>query len=213
MYRLLHFLLPLPFLTVGCVMIALEGVFGNVNPETMDRTTLVRVMQLRDFRQFSPDLLERLTHRAEQEFGRHSPNKPVFELRPLEKNIQIYFQTHRSSRQSYMENNLTLMAKTRYFQWMYENQSAALARKTVLMNDVVADMRYWKEVYFDYLRSLEQPEPTQAELIQDFQRMIEDFKKEAPPEERVLIDSFAQEISQALFAAEVRKRIIDWLRR
>ena len=96
-------------------MIALNSILGNINPETLDRQTLVRVMQIRDFRQFSPELIERLTLRAEQEFGRHSPNKPVFAIPLLEQKLHVYFQTHRSNQQSYLERNLTIMAKARYF--------------------------------------------------------------------------------------------------
>ena len=210
LFRWCFFLIPLPFLAVCFVMIALNGILGNINPEKTDRQTLVRVMQLRDFRQFSPDLVERLTLRAEQEFGRHSPNKPLFELPGLEKKIHVYFQTHRSSQQSALENNLALMAKLRYFQWMHEYQSAPSAgEKAVLMKEVVEDMRYWQEVYLEYIRSLGQPEPTLAELYDDFQRMIEQFKVGASPEEEKLIDFFAKEMSRALFATEVQKSIFN----
>ena len=207
MFRLLYFSLPLPFLAVCFVMIALNSILGNIDPEKTDRQTLVRVMQMRDFHQFSPELIERLADRAEQEFGRRSPNKPVFELRPLEKKIHIYFQTHLSEQQSYLERNLTLMAKVRYFQWMYEYDSAARDRKAALMNGVVEEMRYWQEVYLDYVRFLGLPEPTLAELYQDFQRMIESFKTDASPDEMILIDSFAKDMSRALFASEVQKLV------
>ena len=207
MYRALFFVLPFPFLAMCFVMIALDGILGNVKPETMGRQTLVRVIQLRDFRRFSLDLVERLTDRAEQEFGRHSQNKPAFALHPLEKRVHVYFQTHRSNQQSHLESNLTVMARLRYFEWMAEFHSATLVRQAALMNDVVADVRYWQELYFDYLRYLGQPEPTLAELYEDFQRMIEDFKVDASPEEIVLIDSFSQSMSQALFATEIQRTI------
>jgi len=208
--RLILFSIPLPFFAVCLVMIALNGIFGDIDPEKTDRQTLVRVIQLRDFRQFSPDLLDRMTDRAEQEFGRQSPNKPTFDLSFWEKNVHTYFQTHRSSQRSYLENNLTLMARVRYFQWMNEYQSLPLTRKAALMNDVVEDMRYWQEIYFDYLRSLEQPEPTPLELYQDFLQMIEDFKAGATPEEVKQIDSFANNMSRTLFAAEAQKTLKDW---
>jgi len=193
-------------------MIALNGIFGSIEPETIDRQTLVRVIQLRDFRQFSPDLLERITDRAEKEFGRHSPNKPSIEMHPVEKRIHVYFQTNRATRQSYFENNLTQMARVRYFRWMHEHQSATPAQRAALMNEVVEDMRYWQELYFDYLRYLGQPVPTLPELMQDFQRMIEEFKVGASPEEVELIDSFAQTMSRALFFAEVQNTFFRFFR-
>jgi len=209
MVRLLFFAIPLPFFAVCLVMIALEGILGNIEPEKVDRQTLMRVIQIRDFRRFDPELVERLTRRAEREFGRHSPNKPVFDISVWEKEVYIYFQTRRSSQRSTLERNLTLMAKTRYFQWMYEYQSAATPRKAELMNDVIADMRYWQEIYLEYVRFLGLPEPTLAELYRDFQRMIEEFKIGASPEETVLIDSFAQNMSKALFATEVQRSIFN----
>lgn len=210
-YRLFFYLIPLPFFVVCWVMIALGGILGNVDPEKMDRQTLVRVMQLRDFRRFSPDLVEGMALQAERKFGRHSPNKPVFELPGLEKKLHVYFQTHRSSQQSYLEHNLTLMAKTRYVKWMYAYQSAAPVQRAELMKEVVEDMRYWQEVYLDYVRFLGLPEPTLAELYEDFKRMIEAFKVGTSPEEVALIDSFAQKMSRALFATEVQRSIFNLL--
>jgi len=212
MSRLLYFSLPLPFLAVCVVMIALDGILGNVEPETLDRPSLIRVMQVRDFRQFSPELVERLTLRAEQEFGRHSPNPPVFELSALEKKMHVHFQQNRSKQEqkAYMENNLTLMAKVRFCQWMHEYNAAPRARKAELMNDIDAEMRYWQEVYFDYLRCLGQPEPTLAELAQDFQQMIEAFKVDVSPEEAAKIDAFAKDMSRVLFASEVQRSIRSW---
>jgi hypothetical protein len=210
LYRLLILLLLVLLIAICAALFSMRGIFGNLEPETMNRQTLIRVIQLRDFRQFSPDLLERLTNRAEQEFGRHSPNKPIIELPFLEKRIHVYFQANRSIQQSFFENNLTLMARVRYFQWMYEHQSAILAQRATLMTEVVEDMRYWQELYFDYLRYLEQPLPTPLELIEDFNRMIEEFKVGASPEEIELIDSFAQTLSQKLFFVEVQNTIFQF---
>jgi len=210
MFRLLYCLLPLPFLAVCFIMITLDGILGNINPETLDRQSLVRVMQVRDFHQFSPDLVERLTLRAEQEFGRHSPNKPVFDIHNWEKKTHIYYRTNRSAQQSYMERNLNLMARKRYFQWMNEYDVAARDGKAALMNNVVEDMRYWQGIYLDYLRYLGLPEPTLAELYQDFQQMIADFKVDASPEEIVLIDSFARDLTRILFASEVQRSIMNF---
>jgi hypothetical protein len=191
-------------------MIAWHSTWGNIAPENIDRQTLIRVMQIRDFRRFSPDLVERLTCRAKQEFGRHSPNKPTFEFSSLEKKVHVYFQTHRSSVPSSMERNLTLMARTCYFQWMDEYQSATPSRKAVLMSGVVEDMRHWQTIYLDYVRALGQPEPTLAELYKDFQRMIESFKVDASPEEVARIDSFAKEMSRALFVVEAQKSFMNF---
>jgi len=205
------FLLPVPFFAVCAVMLAANGILGSVDPQNVDRQTFVRLMQLRNFSRFSPDLLKSLTHRAEQEFGRHSPNKPKFELPGWEKSIHTYFQTHRSSRQSRLETNLTQMAKIRYFQWMHEYQSGTRTQQAALMNDVVEDMNYWRTVYFDYLRFLNLPEPTLIELHRDFERMIGDFKSGASPEDVILIDSFAQNMNRALVAAEIQKSIMNFL--
>ena len=211
MYRWLLGLLSVLFLATGLVLFAWSGVFGDIDPENLDRQTLIRVIQLRDFHRFSPDLVERLTDRAEQEFGRQSPNKPVFEFPHWEKKIHLYFYARRSNRHSRMEANLTAMARVRYFHWMREYQSATEKpdRQAALMNEVVADMRYWQTIYSDYMHALEQPEPTLIELHQDFVRMIESFKVAASPEEIAQIDSFAQDLSRALFVAEAQKTILN----
>ena len=105
-----------------------------------------------------------------------------------------------------------LMARIRYVQWMHDHQSGTLRERGELMREVVEEMRYWQEIYFDYLRFLGQPEPTLAELHEDFQRMIGAFKVGASPEEAEQIDSFARTMSMALFVAEapvVPQTILD----
>ena len=192
-------------------MIAANSIFGHIIPEKIDRSSFVRVMQLRDFRRFAPQVVERVTLRAEQEFGRHSPNKPKFELPIWERWLHTYVQTHQSDQQSRIETNLTMMARIRFFQWMREYQSSTRRQKAALMNDVVEDVYYWQAVYLDYLHSLGFPEPTLAELYQDSERMIENFKVDATQEEIVLIDSFVMEMNRALVVTEVQKSIIDFL--
>ena len=211
MRRLLLLFVVLLLLTVCFGTVASKGIFWNVEPETISRQTLVRVIQLRDFSHFSPEFVERLTDRAEQEFGRLSPNRPVFELPQWEKQIHIYFQTNKPATPSNLENNLNLMARIRYFQWMHEYESGELHQRAALMQSVVEDMRYWRDIYFEYLRFLGQPEPTLAELQEEFLKMIESFKIGASANEVALIDSFTQEMTRAMFAAEVQKTLIDWL--
>ena len=211
MRRLLLLLLALLFLMLCFGIVASKGIFWNVEPETINRQSLVRVIQLRNFDRFSPDFIERLTSRAEQEFGRHAPNRPVFELPQWEKRIHVYFQKNKPTTQSYLEKNLTLMARIRYFQWMIEYQSDSLPQRAMLMGNVIEDVRYWRDVYFEYIRFLGQPEPTLAELQEEFQKMIESFKIDASPEDVELIDSFAQDMTRLMFAAEVQKTVIDWL--
>ena len=209
MCRLLLLSLVLLLLATCFGAVASKDIFWNVEPETISRQALVRVIQLRDFSRFSPCFIERLTDRAEREFGRHSPNKPVFELPQWEKTIHIYFQTNQPTAPSNLEKNLNLMARIRYFQWMYDYQSGSLQQRATVMNNVVEDMRYWRDVYFEYLRFLEQPEPTLAELQEEFQKMIESFKVGASSDEVELIDTFAQEMTRSMFAAEVQKTLLD----
>ena len=198
------------FATVAS-FIASKGIFWAVVPESITRQQLARVIQIRDFEQFSQEQVERFTDRAESEFGRHSANKPRFDMPWWEQPIHVYFQNKKNRRPSYMENNLTLMSQVRFFQWMYAYKVAGREEKASIMQTAVDDMRYWRQVYFDYLRSMNQPEPTIAELQAEFNNMIDQFKRNALPEEIELINVFAQDIQRSLFAAEIRQTISDWL--
>lgn len=182
-------------------------VLGPVDPPKMDRATLIRVMQLRDFQKFSNDRIAALADRAEAEFGRHG-NRPVFEFTPLEKRIYAYFREKRpdgnSAKKSFMEMNLMLMARYRYFQWMDADEQKNEAERIELMRGVAADMKHWESVYMDFLRAAELPIPTMTELIREFDKMIEGFKTDATPKDIVRIDAFKKRMNTAIVAGEVQ---------
>ncbi|MDR2117502.1 MAG: hypothetical protein LBP87_14090 [Planctomycetaceae bacterium] len=195
---------PFVVLTVGIVMILMHDIFGSINPETIDRADLIRMMKFRDFRVLPLETVEALTYRAEREFGRKSDNKPVFQFSKTEKKLYAYFQNNRSKRKSFLETNLLLMARIQYFQWMNNYVSLLPEQRIILMKDVVADMKYWQLVYMDYLYAAELPIPSLSELIQEFDNMIEHFKIGATPEEIARIDDFKQRINNAYAAQEIQ---------
>jgi hypothetical protein len=195
---------PFVVLAIGLAMISMHGLFGSINPETMDRADLIHVMRFRDFRKLPPETVTALTYRVEAEFGRRSPNKPKFEFSETERKIYVYFQNSRSEQKSCFETNLLLMARTRYFQWMNDYVSASQEQQAVLMKEVVDDMKYWEKVYMDFLHASGLPIPSMAELIREFENMIEQFKIGATSEEIVRIDNFKQRINTAFIASEIQ---------
>jgi hypothetical protein len=195
---------PFAVLAVGIVMILMRGIFGSINPETMDRTNLIRVMKFRDFRTLPPETVTALTYRAEKEFGRQSGSKPVFQFSKTERKIYAYFKNSRSEQKSFFETNLLIMARIRYFQWMNDYTSAPPERQVLLMKEVIDDMNYWELVFMDFLRAAELPIPSLAELIREFENMIEQFKIGATPEEMTRIDNFKQRMNTAFVAYEIQ---------
>jgi hypothetical protein len=193
---------------VVVVMISLHSVLGTIHPKTIDRSTLIRVMQIRDFRILPPKTVAELAERAEAEFGRNSLQKPVFQFSETEKNVYAYFQSNRQKEKqqqhpSYFETNLILMAKSRYFHWMNTYAAAAPEEQSVLMNEIVDDMNYWQTVYLDFLQAANLPVPSLAELIQEFDEMIEQFKVGATEDEIARIDHFKRRMNAAFVASEV----------
>lgn len=199
---------PTLVLITGTIALAFSQVFGPFNPDKVDRATLIRAMQLRDFRTFSPDALRRTTDRAESEFGRKSAQKPVFEFSSTEKKVYAYFQEGRAGNpekgpSSHFETNLLLMARLRYFQWMNDYEAFSDEQRKALMNEIADDMKYWQSVYMDFLRAADLPIPSIQELIREFEQMIDRFKVDATPDEVARIDSFKQKMNQAIVAREL----------
>ena len=181
----------------------MNNVFGSIKPEKLDRPTLIRVMQLRDFRQMTPEQVVALADRAEAEFGRNGAMRPIFDFTPAEKKIYAYFRDERTARKSFFEGNLMLMARTRYFQWMNDYEILSEVDRVELMRNVTAEMKYWETIYMDFLHAAELPIPSMAELIREFEKMIDDFKIGATPEEIVRIDTFKRRMNTAIVAGEV----------
>ncbi|MDR1963402.1 MAG: hypothetical protein LBQ50_06460 [Planctomycetaceae bacterium] len=195
---------PFVVLAVGVLMISMYGVLGSINPETIDRSDLIRAMKLRDFRMLPPETVKALAKRAEEEFGRKSVNKPEFRFSKTEKKVYAYFQNNRSEQKSFFESNLLLLARVRYFQWMNDYAAASPEQQHVLMKEVVDDMKYWESVFMDFLRAADLPIPSLAELIREFENMIDNFKIGATPEEIARIDNFKQRMNTAFVAREIQ---------
>lgn len=195
---------PILLLFVGILVFSLNPVFGPVDPASVDRPTLIRIMQLRDFRTFSPDAMAAWTDRADAEFGRRGAQRPIFDFSDAEKKIYAFFRENPSNRKSFFETNLMLMARTRYFQWMSAYPALSPDEQGALMREVVDDMKYWETVYMDFLRAADLPIPSIAELIREFEEMIEGFKVGATPEEIVRIDTFKRQINAAIVVREAQ---------
>lgn len=203
----IFFFVPLFALTAGIVMLVMSSIFGPINVSALDRTALVNVMRLRNFQTLPPETALALTDRCEKEFGRLSVQKPVFQFSNAEKKIYNYFRNQKTPQKSFLEDNLTLMARIRYFQWMNDYEIGTPQARTALMKNVVSDMKYWEELYREFLRASELPIPTLAELIQEFEKMIDSFKVGASPEEIARIDFFKQEMNRAIVANEVHRTV------
>lgn len=201
----LFFGAPLLILFAAVLVFSTYQVFGPFDPQKIDRMTLIRIMQLRDFRQLPAEKISALTDRAEAEFGRDGAMRPIFEFSPTEKKIYAHFRGKDTATKSYFETNLYLMARIRYFQWMNDYQRFSESERVALMKKVTADMKYWETLYMDFLRAADLPIPTMAELIREFEKMIEeDFKIDATPEEIVRIDTFKRQMNTVIFANEVQ---------
>jgi hypothetical protein len=203
-YRI-AFVFSLAFVFSVCAaMFAAKDIFGEIKPETVDRQTFIRIMQFRNFRQCHPALVVRLLQRAEAEFGMHALQKPVFNYPPYEKRMFLYFQEHRSTTNSLLEDNLDVMAQKRFFLWLDEYDSATKSEKKALMKRYVDEVHYWQMVYFQYLEALDQPRPNTMQLLEDFQNMIVRFKIDQTPETIADIDRFAKALHQHLIASRVQ---------
>ncbi len=194
---------PVFVLLTALAAAALAPIFGPIEPANVDRATLVRIMQLRDFQKMSTENRAAWTDRAEAEFGRGGVMRPVFAFSPLEKKIYAHFRGSDRPAPSRFERNLQLMARIRYFQWMSEYEQATEPERALLMRRISDDMTYWEWLYYDFLSAAELPRPTWAELIQEFEKMIEGFKVGATPEEQARIDRFKNRMNAAMVAGRI----------
>lgn len=201
--KLCFFSAPVIVLIIGVTALLFSDVFGPLKPEKLDRATLIRVMHYRDFRDFSPEMLRQMTDRADAEFGRLATQKPIFSFSGIEKRIYAYFRQSERKPPNRFETNLLLMARCRYFQWMNDYEAFSERDRSVLMNGIVEDMRYWNTIYMDFLHAVELPIPSLEELIREFDKMVESFKTGASAEEIARIDSFKRRMHGALVAGEI----------
>ncbi len=204
--NLVFFGAPLLLLAIGSGVWAVAPIFGPIDPPSVDRELLVNLTRFRDFSKLSPELVAKLKERNVAEFGRRSPKPPMFEFSPLEKKIYAYFTQNRKTSDSYFEANLHAMAKTQYFEWMNQFDVLSSAKKTVLMNEIVDDMNWWKKVYFDYLHAAELPIPTPMELMKEFDVMVESFKQGASTDDVARINAFKSKISMGIAVREIMDR-------
>jgi hypothetical protein len=199
------FTFPAAAVTASFGMTGFHTLLGTLEPEKLDRQSLGRVMLLRDFRRLPPEVTGKMLDRFEQEFGRKEGKKPVFHFSSSEKTVLAHFQNRRNRRSenpSFCENNILLLAETKYFQWARQHQAAGPKQKEKMMEEVLADLDYWQNIYFEFLDAAGLPKPSAAELLVETQRMVLLFKADIPAEAE-LADSFAFAVVAAKAAAEI----------
>ncbi|MDR2761767.1 MAG: hypothetical protein LBB88_04115 [Planctomycetaceae bacterium] len=196
-------------------------IFGTNNPETIDRVTLIRQIQLRDFRQLSPKMLDRITNRVELEFGIDSKEKPKFEFSPTVKRIILLFQNHDptklpppSEQLSRCERNLQIIAKVRFFQWMEMVESTktnetrkSKAERDAVMEKIIAELKYWDSVYRQFLEAINLPQPTIQEALEQMENLVNEFKRNESPEQIERIENFKCELIARCTQQEIKKAV------
>lgn len=195
---------PVLIILVGCLAFSYSDVFGPIKPDQMSRATLIRIMHWRDFRDFSPELLRQITDRADSEFGRKGPHRPVFAFGWIEKKLYAHFLVNNTKPPAQLKINLRLMTRTRYVQWMNDYQFATALQQKAQLDEVVDEMKYWERVYMDFYCAAGVPVPNFEELIRQFDEMIEQFKIGAVEEEIVRIDDFKRTIRRTIIAHHIK---------
>jgi len=197
---------PVFLLVVASTVIALRPLFGPIDSENVGREQLVRLMQFRDFRALPPVHIAKLSERCDVEFGRRSGKMPEFRFSASEKKMYAYFADREGqSRATRFETNLNLLARAKYFDWMNRFDSLAHEEQAALMNEIVDDMKWWGDLYVNFLRAAELPIPSPVELMEDFFDMIESFKIGADAGDAKRIDRFKLKIVAGFSGREFNK--------
>ncbi len=196
------------FLTVvASAAVCLQSIFGPIDPPNVDRDRLVQLMKFRDFRTLSSPVIAGLAERNDVEFGRRSGKMPEFRFSSTEKKIYAYFGAKRQTNGSCFETNLRLMARAKYFDWMNRFETLSSPEQSALMNEIIDDMKWWEELYMNFLRAAELPIPSLAELMREFDEMIESFKIGAEAADIARIDRFKQRMSAGFVAREIKNTV------
>ncbi|MCL2743128.1 MAG: hypothetical protein FWE67_04685, partial [Planctomycetaceae bacterium] len=171
------------------------------------------VLQLRDLRDLSAETIEKIADRSNAEFGRLSPKPPVFSFSSVEKKIYAHFgKQHRKNSEeeknnpgvSYFENNLSLMVRSIYFRRMKEFDTAGPEKRKNILTETADDLKYWQEVYFNFVDAAGIPKPSLSELLREYDEMIEGFKDGAAEDEIRQITAFKKNLNLVLIGKEMQ---------
>ena len=201
---------PVFLIAVACVAVGLRPVFGPIDLENIDRNIMVRLLQFRDFRAFPAPLVAKLSERYDAEFGRRGGKMPEFRFSAAQKRIHAHYESKSKTNGTRFQTNLNLLARAKYFDWMDRFESLARKEQPALMNEVIDDMKWWEDIYMNFLRAAEIPIPSQAELMRQFDEMIESFKTGAAAEDVKRIDRFKKRMA-AGFVARAMFTPANWL--
>ncbi|MDR2346152.1 MAG: hypothetical protein LBE18_08815 [Planctomycetaceae bacterium] len=189
-------------------------IFGTNNPETIDRIVLVRQIQLRDFSQFSSEMLERFTNRIESEFGINAHQKPQFDFSPIVKRIILYYQNPNQIHQPKpsekllrCERNLQIIAKIRYYQWITELKNTPKSEYNTVMEQIIRELKYWDKMYRDFLTALELPQPTVQEALIQLEHLVNEFKKNESSEQITQIENLKRNIIKKFTQHEINNAV------
>ena len=196
---------PAFLIVIACTVFSLRWLFEPIDPKNVDRGRLVRLLQFRDFRPLPPPLVANLSERYDAEFGRRSEKMPEFNFSTAEKRIYTHYGGTRKSTSTRFETNLNLLARAKYFDWMARFESLPRKEHPALMLEIIDDMKWWEELYMNFLRAAGLPIPSLAELMEEFDGMIESFKDGAADADIARIDRFKRQMVVGFAAHELRK--------
>jgi hypothetical protein len=189
-------------------------IFGTNDPELVSRAVLIRQIQFRDFQQFSPEMLVRMTNRVELEFGLDSEERIRFEFSPIEKRIILSCQNQSlklpplpMDRISQCERNLRIIAKARYNQWIKAEANANTKEREKIMKRILLELDYWDGVYREFLTAIGLPQPTIQETLIQTDYLVNEFKEGESTEQIAQIENFKRKIIGAFAQHEIKKTI------
>ena len=196
---------PVFLIVVACLVFGLRWLFEPIDPGHVDREHLVRLLEFRDFRPLPPQVITKLSERYDAEFGRRSGTMPTFGFSTAEKRIYAHYGGTRKANATRFETNLNLLARAKYFDWMIRFESLSSREQPAMMFEIINDMKWWEELYMNFLRAAGLPIPTAAELMREFDIMVESFKDGADTADIARIDRFKRRMIAGFVAYELRK--------
>ncbi|MDR1291669.1 MAG: hypothetical protein LBK06_10760 [Planctomycetaceae bacterium] len=191
-------------------------IFGTNNPESVARDVLIRQIQLRDFQQYTPEMLVRITNRVELEFGVDAGERPKFEFSPVEKWVVLACQSQAPNlpplpieQVSQCERNLRIIAKVRYNQWITAEANATTSEREKIMERIVIELKYWDVVYREFLTAAGLPQPTIQETLMQTEYLVNEFKEGESAEQIERIENFKRNIIRTFAQHEIKRTLKD----
>lgn len=200
-------------------------IFGPIRPEKASNNLLVTWLLVRDFEKLSPEKIDALVKRFDNEYGFPSGKRIEFAFSDyvktqIRKSMERHYEgiveqaemihdkekllAYPITRQ---ERNIQLLFRTWFLNKQFQWEQTPADRQPDFLKAFARELGWWQDFYMDFLKAANVSIPPIQMVLQEFEVMFVRWQATVEPELIPRMDAFKKEMQRAVVSEEISRRM------